>query len=206
MTQFKTEQEQFWAGEFGEAYTDRNRGANLVEANAALFTRIFSRTGPLASVIELGANAGMNLRAIRQLQPAAELAGVEINAKAAAELEGLGGITVHRVSILDFAPKAQYEMALIKGVLIHINPDHLPAVYDVLHRSSGKYICLAEYYNPTPVEVRYRGEEKRLFKRDFAGEMLDRFPDLKLVDYGFVYHRDAFPQDDLTWFLMQKKG
>ena len=41
----------------------------------------------------------------------------------------------------------------------------------------------------------------RLFKRDFAGEMLDRFSDLRLVDYGFRYHRDpAHPADDLTWF------
>jgi hypothetical protein len=34
--------------------------------------------------------------------------------------------------------------------------------------------------------------------------MLDRFPDLSLVEYGFVYHRDPFPQDDLTWFLLEK--
>jgi len=44
-----------------------------------------------------------------------------------------------------------------------------------------------------------------LFKRDFAGEMLDRFKDLELLDYGFVYHRDNnFPQDDLNWFLLRK--
>ena len=36
----------------------------------------------------------------------------------------------------------------------------------------------------------YRGHTARLFKRDFAGEMLDRFSDLRLVDYGFRYHRD----------------
>ncbi len=35
--------------------------------------------------------------------------------------------------------------------------------------------------------------------------MLDKFPDLVLIDYGFVYHRDSyFPGDDLTWFLMEK--
>jgi spore coat polysaccharide biosynthesis protein SpsF len=35
--------------------------------------------------------------------------------------------------------------------------------------------------------------------------MLDAFPDLKLLDYGFVYRRDpAHPQDDVTWFLMEK--
>jgi len=46
-----------------------------------------------------------------------------------------------------------------------------------------------------------------LFKRDFAGEMLERFADLKLLDYGFVYRRDPnFPQDDITWFLLEKSG
>jgi spore coat polysaccharide biosynthesis protein SpsF len=36
--------------------------------------------------------------------------------------------------------------------------------------------------------------------------MLDMFPALKLIDYGFAYHRDpAFPQDDVTWFLMEKQ-
>jgi hypothetical protein len=46
-----------------------------------------------------------------------------------------------------------------------------------------------------------------LYKRDFAGEMLDRYPDLQLVDYGFSYHRDQnFPQDDANWFLLEKKG
>ena len=63
-----------------------------------------------------------------------------------------------------------------------------------------------EYYNPTPVEVTYRGNTGKLFKRDFAGELLDKYSDLELVDYGFIYHRDnCFPQDDITWFLMEKK-
>ncbi len=72
--------------------------------------------------------------------------------------------------------------------------------------SASRYILVAEYYNPQPTEIAYRGHSGRLFKRDFAGELMDRFPDLSLVDYGFVYRRDAnFPQDDLTWFLMEKK-
>jgi spore coat polysaccharide biosynthesis protein SpsF len=65
---------------------------------------------------------------------------------------------------------------------------------------------ICEYYNPSPVAIPYRGHSDRLFKRDFAGEMLEMFADLKLVDYGFAYHRDpAFPQDDITWFLMEKR-
>ena len=66
-------------------------------------------------------------------------------------------------------------------------------------------MLIAEYYNPTPVEVTYRGHSRRLFKRDFAGELLSAYDDLQLVDYGFSYHGDpVMPQDDITWFLLEK--
>jgi hypothetical protein len=46
---------------------------------------------------------------------------------------------------------------------------------------------------------------ERLYRPDFAGEKLDKYSNLKLIENGFAYHRDAaFPQDDITWFLMQK--
>ena len=82
----------------------------------------------------------------------------------------------------------------------------MPQVYDLLHQLSKRYICVIEYYNPAPVEIPYRGHSGKLFKRDFAGELLDRFRDLRLLDYGFVYHRDNnYPLDDLTWFLLEKR-
>ena len=66
---------------------------------------------------------------------------------------------------------------------------------------------VCEYYNPSPVEVTYRGLDHALFKRDFAGEILDSTPGLRLVDYGFTYHRDpVHPLDDSTWFLMERTG
>lgn len=75
-----------------------------------------------------------------------------------------------------------------------------------MYQSSSRYVLVSEYYAPKPTEVAYRGHSGMLFKRDFAGEMLEMFSDLALVDYGFVYHRDPnFPQDDMTWFLMEKK-
>ena len=81
----------------------------------------------------------------------------------------------------------------------------LHLVYKKLYDSSNKYILIAEYYNPKPVSISYRGHSKKLFKRDFAGEFMDSFNDIKLVDYGFVYHRDnCFPQDDINWFLFEK--
>jgi len=201
-----TEQEAFWEGSFGNDYTDRNRGRGLVAANAAFFSRVLARTRKVGRVLELGSNMGLNLMALRGLLPGAQLSAVEINEKAASELQAnLPEVDLHRTSILDFQPGATWDLVFTKGVLIHINPDKLPAVYDLMVRCSSRYVLVSEYYNPKPVEVTYRGHAGKLFKRDFAGEMLDRFPDLSLIDYGFVYHRDPnFPQDDMTWFLMEK--
>lgn len=202
---YKTEQEGFWAGEFGDDYVERNQGAALVAGNLALFGRVLERTAGIGSAIEFGANVGMNLAALRLLVPGIALSAIEINRKAVAVLERQSGLTVYAQSILDFQPDHPRDLVLIKGVLIHLDPACLPQVYELLYRSSQRYVCLAEYYNPSPVEIPYRGNDGRLFKRDFAGEMLDRFPDLRLVDYGFRYHRDSiFPQDDITWFLLEK--
>jgi hypothetical protein len=53
--------------------------------------------------------------------------------------------------------------------------------------------------------VNHRGKNDRLFKRDFAGEILENHSEMILIDYGFVYRRDpVFPQDDITWFLLEK--
>ena len=204
-SKYTTEQESFWAGQFGDEYVDRNAAEQLLIANVSLFSQIFRRADPISSLIEFGANIGMNLQAMKRLLPDCRLDGVEINPKAAAILRESGFVNVYEESILQFTAPQQYDMSFIKGVLIHINPDHLSEVYERLYQASRQYICVIEYYNPTPVSLSYRGHENRLFKRDFAGEILDRYSDLRLVDYGFIYRRDRFPQDDLTWFLMEKR-
>jgi len=149
----------------------------------------------------------MNLKAMKLLFPALDISAIEINTTAATQLSKvIAEEKIYNTSILDFQPRHTYDLTLIKGVLIHINPNELPQVYDKLVASCGRYLMVAEYYNPAPVSIPYRGHNDRLFKRDFAGEIMDRHPELKLIDYGFAYHRDAnFPQDDVTWFLMQKR-
>ena len=202
---YTTEQERFWAGGFGTEYIERNRSEILQGACTAFWSRVLSRTRGVSSALELGANIGLNLRSLRTLLPRAELAGVEINPSAAAELRAWGGAEVFEQSLLDFVANRSWDLVFTKGVLIHLNPERLNDAYDVLYRSSARYLVVAEYYNPTPMAVPYRGNEDRLFKRDFAGELMDRFPSLKPVDYGFVWRRDpVFPQDDITWFLLEK--
>lgn len=108
-------------------------------------------------------------------------------------------------SILEYKTDKKYDLVYTNGVLIHINPNELNSVYEKMYQSSAKYILISEYYNPTPVSVTYRGNKNKLFKRDFAGEIMDKYPELKLVDYGFRYHRDNnFKSDDDTWFLLEK--
>ncbi|MDZ7641812.1 MAG: hypothetical protein U5J62_07310 [Desulfurivibrio sp.] len=201
-----TEQEEFWKGEFGDDYIERNKGERWVASNLALFSKILNRTVKVNSVLELGSNIGLNLIAIQKLLPKARLSAVELNEKAASELKkNVPNIDLNLGSILDFKPSSSWDMVFTKGVLIHINPEKLPIVYDLLYQSSSRYIVVSEYYSPKPVEVVYRGHSSKLFKRDFAGEILDRFPGLGLIDYGFVYHRDSnFPQDDMNWFLLEK--
>jgi spore coat polysaccharide biosynthesis protein SpsF len=154
--------------------------------------------------LELGANIGLNYLGIQDIEPSINYTGVEINPLAHGELSKLG-VKAVLASIFDYEPSEQFDLTFTKGVLIHINPSRLNHVYETLYKASKKYLLVVEYYNPTPVEIEYRGHSGKLFKRDFAGEMLDRFPDLKLVSYGFCYHRDEFPQDDSTWFLMEKQ-
>ena len=205
--EFTTDQENFWRSEFGSDYISRNQGQGLLASNLNFFTKAFSQAGKINSCIEFGANIGMNLKALELLYPEIELQGVEINEVACKKLQSLiGEQNTHQTSIFDFPISKQFEVSLIKGVLIHINPDKLSLVYEKLYKASSRYILIAEYYNPSPVAIPYRGHQDRLFKRDFAGEFLDIFSDVTLVDYGFSYHRDpAFPQDDMTWFLLEKK-
>jgi len=205
MKKFKTEQEDFWAGPFGDEYVSRNKDDAILAGNIALFSEIFSHVRPINSLIEFGSNIGLNLSAARHLAPNLKLAAIEINNTAVVRLKKIKGIKVYHQSILDFTSDDLWDFVLIKGVLIHLNPKVLDSVYGKLHKASSKYICIAEYYNPEPVEVTYRGHKNKLFKRDFAGEMLDKFTDLKLISYGFTYLRDPkYCYDSMNWFLLEK--
>jgi len=205
---YETEQEEFWAGEFGTEYIARNQGDEMLATNLHFFDRALRMAQNIKSGIEFGANIGMNLKAIKLLRPGIDLHAIEINPDAARELaKTLPDGNIYNGSIFEFPLRRTWDLTLIKGVLIHINPDKLPEVYDKLVASCGRYLLVAEYYNPAPVAISYRGHADRLFKRDFAGEIMDAHSEMRLLDYGFAYHRDSdYPQDDITWFLMEKRN
>ncbi len=208
MASFKTPQETFWAGAFGTEYINRNNSDSLLASNINFFASALQKIQPIKSCIEFGANIGMNIKALKSLYPTIEAHGIEINNEAAHQLgETIPKNQIYNSSIFDFLPTRQWELVLAKTVLIHIEPNSLPSVYEKLVRSTSRYLLVAEYYSPKPVEVSYRGHTDRLFKRDFAGEILDTYDELQLIDYGFSYHRDPnHPQDDINWFLMEKRA
>ena len=205
MSKFSTPQENFWEGQFGTEYIERNVGEAFVASKLILFSNMLRRAPGIDSALELGCNIGLNLDALKKVNDKLALTGVEINEDAVKVAVAKNIATIVRNTIVEPLPINQtFDLTFTKGVMIHVNPECLVNVYDNLYRLSKRYILVCEYYNPSPVAVNYRGHSDRLFKRDFAGEMIDRHG-LRLLDYGFAYHRDNYaPQDDVTWFLLEK--
>ena len=159
----------------------------------------------IKSVCEYGCNVGLNLSALKNHFTGADKYGFDLNFEALCIANNIDGVAAEYGNLLELPSVAEYDLVLTKGLLIHIHPDDIEKAYQNLYFQTNKYLLICEYYNPEPVEVTYHGRDGLLFKRDFAGDLLDKYPDLKLIDYGFRYHRDEYPQDDITWFLLRKE-
>lgn len=204
-----SEQVRFWRGEFGDSYIERNQDApaDLQRRAALLGPMLRPMVGaPPASILEVGANIGANLRALRFFT-AAELYAVEPNEKARRSLIAKGIVAADKV--LDGIasriglPDGAVDLAFTSGVLIHIHPDDLLASCREIHRVARRYVACAEYYSPRMEEVPYRGHSARMYRGDYGGFWLDHFPDLRLLDYGFSWYRAGGP-DDLNWWVFEK--
>lgn len=202
---YQTKQENFWATDFGNDYPSRNQGEDLIGVNVAVFSRILKNCPSVNSIAELGCNIGLNLLALNRINKNRKLRGYEINAKAAQEAKKQNVAEIINTTVAESLETSEkFDLTFTKGVLIHINPEKLTEVYQNLFDLSNRYIMIYEYFNPTPIAIEYRGHQDVLFKRDFAGELIDKF-NLKLIDYGFNYNREIyFPKDDCTWFLLEK--
>jgi spore coat polysaccharide biosynthesis protein SpsF len=135
-----------------------------------------------------------------------ELSGIDVNEQAIKmSRKILPEVKYYQQSFFDFEVDYARDFILTAGSLMYVISEMLNKFYNILYKSSSKYILINEYYNTSPVSIKRRDQEDFIWKRDFAGEMMDLYPDLKLVAYDFVYHRDNnFPLDDITWFLLQK--
>jgi len=205
-----TPQVEFWRSVFGDAYSDRNTAcAEQLRSRVALWSQILAHTivAPPASILEVGANLGINLQALRALTHARFFA-VEPNDRAREMLVRDHVVAVADVrggtaASIDF-PDGVAELAFTSGVLIHIHPDHLLASMKEIHRCAARWIACIEYFSDRAEMIPYRGHDDRLFKRDFGGFWLDSFPNLQVVAYGFAWKR-VTGLDNLTWWLFEKR-
>jgi len=201
-----------WQGSFGESYIQRN--PPTVEATsdaAAVFRRILDCSGILleiSSVLEVGANVGINLIGLRQvLGQAARLSALEPNPQACEELrrnKALGLDEVIESSACRIPlPDAAFDLTFTNGVLIHIPPDRLAEAMCEIARVSRRFVLCSEYFSHVPVEIPYRGQSGMLWKRDFGLAYLKNCPDLKARNYGFLWQTEFPHFDNLNWWLFE---
>lgn len=109
-------------------------------------------------------------------------------------------------SIKDAEFPTTFELVFTCGVLIHINPEDLFQTITKMFQFSSRYIIVAEYFNRTSISINYRGEDDKLFKRDWGKFVLENFP-AKLIGYGFLWGHvyDSAGFDDITYWVFQKK-
>ena len=196
-----TDLEQLWSGPFGDAYTERNAAAH--EARGPFWERVL-RTHEPRSVLEVGCNLGANLRWIGEEVDRRFVVGVDVNEGALARLrERDPRANALYASALDLPFRdGAFDLVFTMGVLIHIGSDDLATAMSEIVRCSGRYVLCAEYFADEETSVEYRGETGALFKRDYGGLYASQFPELELVENGFLGRDEGW--DDVTWWLFRR--
>jgi pseudaminic acid biosynthesis-associated methylase len=194
---------ELWKSSFGDEYTVRN-GSATVAARQAAWDLVLP--DDCESILEVGANAGLNLEALAELTEA-ELYATEPNDKARAELD-LNGVVPYTHIRPDTADKLTFgtgsiDLVFTSGVLIHVPPDNLIASMREIHRVAKRYIICAEYFAPHEEMIPYRGYNDALWRRDYGSLYLDNFPDLRCIAHMFAWKRMT-GLDNLTFWLFEK--
>lgn len=207
----ETEQLKFWRGTFGQGYIPRNDATAVnITSRIALWARIFQTLHPLEikSLLEVGSNIGLNLRALRNLIEA-DFYAIEPFEEAFKKLLADGVVAndkAYNTSAfdMDMFQDDQIDLVFTSCVLIHIAPEDLKKATDNVVRIARKYVVCIEYFSDKEEQIEYRGYKGFLFKRDFGGFYLDNYPNLQLRDYGFAWRR-ATTLDNFTWWLFEKR-
>lgn len=200
-----------WAGDFGDDYIQRNEATpDLVRGKTRAWAEILRSPlvqGSVTSALEVGANIGLNLRALANITNW-ELHAVEPNETArhrlaadnVVETSNIHAGTAEDIPLAD----ASVDLVFTSTVLIHVPPANLLQACREIHRVSKRFILCNEYFSANAETIKYRGHKELLFKRDFGAFWLENFSDIELIDYGFLWRRVA-AMDSTTWWLFAKQ-
>lgn len=193
--------EELWAGDFGDAYVERNRDAG---GGHERFWDGFCRKFPAQRALEVGCNIGTNLLHLSAHVPQRHLYGIDVNAKSLAILrERLpeANAILAPARELPFRD-GFFDLVFTVGVLIHQPEENLADVMAEVVRCSSRYVLCMEYSAERTTEVPYRGQEGALFKRDYGRLYREYFPGLVLRDQSFLSRDEGW--DDVTYWVFEK--
>ena len=200
-------QEDFWKNRVDKEYAKDNSVFDL-ELGVLAWERMLTKIdkSKISSYLDCGSNIGRNITFLEKVLPEATANIIEI-----ATDPYIKCIQIHKVNESFLGPiknakfKSKFDLVFTSVVLIHIHPDDLLESMSRLYEFSSRYILIGEYFNRTPVMINYRGEDDRLFKRDFGKLFLENF-NCTVIDYGFLwgYDFDDAGFDDITFWLFEK--
>jgi pseudaminic acid biosynthesis-associated methylase len=201
-------QEDFWQGEFGNEYTNRNINIDQSTYDKFGMTRTamnqtFLDFLDINNILEVGCNRGEQLNCLYQRNNIIDYYGIDINEHALSEARQQG-FNVIKGSGFDIPFKDNYfDLVYTSGVLIHIAPENLLKIMSEIYRCSKKYVWAFEYWSVSYQEINYRNNNGYLWKGNFRKLYQQYFPDLKLIKEEFYEYKDGSGCID-TMFLLSK--
>ncbi len=194
--------ERLWAGEFGDEYIERNLDA--AKGRGHFWRKQIQGLG-VQSALEVGCNIGGNLSWIAELIGPENTAGVDINERSLELMrERIPGATGKLAAGRELPfEDSSYDLVFTMGVLIHQDPAEIADVMSEIVRCAHRFVVCGEYYADELTEVPYRGQEGALFKQDYGGLYERLFPELELIEKGFLSPKEG-RWDDLTYWVFRK--
>ena len=212
-----TEQMNFWLGQFGKDYTDRNTytaegidntyrdvfGVSRLEMNRQFLDNLDRDI----RILEVGCNIGMQLQLLQDMG-FRNLTGIELQRYAIDSARSrLSGIDVIQGSALELPFRdGWFDLVYTSGVLIHISPRDLPTVMKEMARCSKRYIWGFEYYQDETTDVVYRGESGFLWKAPYSRLFQENAGPLQIVKEEKYARRSGEGTGNLdAMYLLEKK-
>lgn len=214
----ETQQTEFWSGNFGREYTDRNPHSLETSEHAHLNSYGVLRSqlneefiGSLsrdARILEVGCNVGVQLLHLQKMG-FKYLYGIELQEYAAEKArKNTTGINIIQGSGFDIPFRdGFFDIVYTNGVLIHIAPADLPLIMREMIRCSKKYIWGFEYFSEELREIPYRGNDGYMWKMDFSSEFIRVDPRLvKVKEKHIPYISETEKGNTDVMYLLEKRS
>jgi pseudaminic acid biosynthesis-associated methylase len=210
----RTKEMEFWSGDFGSEYTDRNslttEKLDLMYVELYGTPRSVMNGGFLSNlprdirILEVGCNIGNQLRCLQSMG-FSNLYGIELQDYAVEKAKQTSkNINIIQGSIFDIPFKDQYfDLVFTSGVLIHVSPQDIDKALVEIHRVSNQYIWGFEYYSENYEGISYRGHSDKMWKTNFAKLYQSKFANL------FLEKHELFPylkEHNVDQMFLLKKG